>query len=118
MILAVQTKLTLRLDDRVVKGAKLYARRTGKSLSQMVGEYFSAVTSPLRIRLDPIVGGPESPRQNPLPASQEGQRQWPGTGSSPCVPRREKTSTSDMRNKLGEFSHTRTLTSLQQEVLR
>ena len=40
----MQTKLTLRLDDRLVKDAKLYARRTGKSLSQMVAEYFSAVT--------------------------------------------------------------------------
>ena len=114
----MRTKLTLRLDDRLVKDAKLYARRTGKSLSRMVAEYFSGVTSPLRIQLDPIVGGPESPRQNPLPASQEGQRQWPSTESSPCAPRREKTSTSDMRNKLREFSHTRTLTSPQQEVLR
>ena len=42
----MQTKLTLRLDDRLVKDAKLYARRTGKSLSQMAAEYFSAVTSP------------------------------------------------------------------------
>ena len=42
----MQTKLTLRLDDQLVKDAKQHARQTGKSLSQMVTEYFSAVTSP------------------------------------------------------------------------
>ena len=42
----MQTKLTLRLDDQLVKDAKHYARQTGKSLSQMVAEYFSALTSP------------------------------------------------------------------------
>ena len=41
----MQTKLTLRLDDQLVKDAKHYARGAGKSLSQMVAEYFSAVTS-------------------------------------------------------------------------
>ena len=46
----MQTKLTLRLDDRLVKDAKLYARQTGKSLSRMVAEYFSAVTSPEAVR--------------------------------------------------------------------
>ena len=53
----MQTKLTLRLDDRLVKDAKLYARRTGKSLSQIVAEYFSAVTSPpaAREELTPAV---------------------------------------------------------------
>ena len=42
----MQTKLTLRLDDQLVRDAKRYARWTGKSLSQMVAEYFSALTSP------------------------------------------------------------------------
>lgn len=45
-IAAMQTKLTLRLDDQLIRDAKHYARRSGKSLSQMVAEYFSAVTSP------------------------------------------------------------------------
>ena len=48
----MQTKLTLRLDDRLVKDAKHYARQTGKSLSRMVAEYFSAVTSPAATRED------------------------------------------------------------------
>jgi len=36
----MQTKLTLRLDERLVRRAKAYARRSGKSVSQMVAEYF------------------------------------------------------------------------------
>jgi hypothetical protein len=37
----VQTELTLRLDDRLVKQAKEYAKQSGKSVSQLVAEYFS-----------------------------------------------------------------------------
>jgi len=53
----MQTKLTLRLDDRLIQDAKRHARRSGKSLSQMVAEYFSAVTSPTGVRgeLTPVV---------------------------------------------------------------
>jgi len=36
----VQTKLTLRLEERLVRRAKAYARRSGKSVSQMVADYF------------------------------------------------------------------------------
>ena len=42
----MQTRLTLRLDAQLVKDAKRYARQAGKSLSQMVTEYFSALTLP------------------------------------------------------------------------
>jgi len=48
----MHTKLTLRLDERLIRDAKHYARRSGKSLSQMVAEYFSAVTSPDAVRED------------------------------------------------------------------
>ena len=41
----MQTKLTLRLDHRLISEAKDYARDAGKSLSQVVAEYFSAITS-------------------------------------------------------------------------
>jgi hypothetical protein len=37
----MQTKLTLRLDERLIRRAKRHARRSGKSVSQMVAEYFS-----------------------------------------------------------------------------
>ncbi|MDD9998423.1 MAG: DUF6364 family protein [Rhodospirillaceae bacterium] len=42
----MHTKLTLRLDDRLISGAKQYAKGTGKSLSQIVSEYFEALLSP------------------------------------------------------------------------
>ena len=41
----MHTKLTLRLDDRLIAEAKDYARDAGKSVSQVVAEYFSAITS-------------------------------------------------------------------------
>ena len=37
----MQTKLTLRLDDALIKRAKSYARKSGKSVSQIVAGYFS-----------------------------------------------------------------------------
>ena len=53
----MQTKLTLRLDDRLLRDAKRYARSAGKSLSRMVAEHFQALTSPEATRgeLTPIV---------------------------------------------------------------
>ena len=41
---AMQTKLTLRMDDELIAAAKAYAEGAGKSLSQMVAEYFEALT--------------------------------------------------------------------------
>jgi hypothetical protein len=38
---AVQTKLTLRLDEKLVRRAKAHARRTDRSVSQMVADYFA-----------------------------------------------------------------------------
>ena len=37
----MQTKLTLRLDDELIERAKKYGKRTGRSVSQMVADYFS-----------------------------------------------------------------------------
>jgi predicted HicB family RNase H-like nuclease len=36
----MQTKLTLRLDDRLIEQAKAYAQEKGRSLSQVVADYF------------------------------------------------------------------------------
>ena len=47
----MQTKLTLRMDDELIAAAKAYARGAGKSLSQMVAEYFEALTKAER---DPV----------------------------------------------------------------
>lgn len=42
----MQTKLTLRLDDRLIRRAKLYAQRSGKSLSEVVADLFSRLHTP------------------------------------------------------------------------
>jgi hypothetical protein len=41
----VNTKLTLRLDDRLIKRAKRYSDESGKSLSRLVGDFFSLIDS-------------------------------------------------------------------------
>ena len=37
----MQTKLTLRLEETLIEHAKEHARLAGKSLSQMVADYFT-----------------------------------------------------------------------------
>ena len=37
----MQSKLTLRLDDNLIRRAKAYARRTGKSVSGIVADFFA-----------------------------------------------------------------------------
>ncbi len=39
----MQTKLTLRLDDELIEDAKAYAAQHGRSLSQLVADYFGAL---------------------------------------------------------------------------
>ncbi|MBW2352983.1 MAG: antitoxin [Deltaproteobacteria bacterium] len=39
----MNTKLTLRLDDRLIRTAKEYSARTGKSLSRMVADLFEII---------------------------------------------------------------------------
>jgi hypothetical protein len=41
----MQTKLTLRLEDQLIEQAKSYAAQSGKSVSQIVAEYFKLLTS-------------------------------------------------------------------------
>ena len=41
----MQTKLTLRLDDSLIKKAKEYSQNRGKSLSQIVADHFGLLTS-------------------------------------------------------------------------
>ena len=40
----MQTKLTLRLEDSLIKQAKSYAIQHDKSLSQVVADYFQMLT--------------------------------------------------------------------------
>ena len=41
----MQTKLTLRLEDQLIEQAKSYAAHAGKSVSQIVADYFKLLTS-------------------------------------------------------------------------
>ena len=41
----MQTKLTLRLDDQLVRAAKRHAKQAGCSVSQMVSDYFAAIAA-------------------------------------------------------------------------
>jgi len=41
--MVMNTKLTLRLDDRLIRTAKEYSARTGKSLSRMVADLFEII---------------------------------------------------------------------------
>jgi hypothetical protein len=42
----VQTKLTLRMDDRLIGEAKSWARARGVSLSELVAGYFASLADP------------------------------------------------------------------------
>ena len=37
----MQTKLTLRIEEQLIERAKAHAKKRGKSISQMVAEYFA-----------------------------------------------------------------------------
>jgi len=40
----MQTKLTLRLENQLIEQAKSYAAHAGKSVSQIVADYFKLLT--------------------------------------------------------------------------
>ena len=44
----MQTKLTLRLDDKLIKSAKQHSARTGKSLSKLVADFFASIEDETR----------------------------------------------------------------------
>ena len=44
----MNTKMTLRMDETLIKKAKSEAGRRGKSVSQMVGEFFDSLGEPDR----------------------------------------------------------------------
>lgn len=39
----MNTKLTLRLDDALIERAKRYSAKSGKSVSQLVADYFAVI---------------------------------------------------------------------------
>jgi hypothetical protein len=44
--LIVQTKLTLRLEEALIRKAKRFSKRSGKSVSVIVAEYFEKLDVP------------------------------------------------------------------------
>lgn len=44
----MNTKLTLRLDDELIRRAKAHAGRIGKPVSKLVEDYFAVLTAPRR----------------------------------------------------------------------
>ena len=60
-IRAMTTKLTLNVEKSVIERAKLYAKNTGRSLSEIIENYLAAITqesvnSELSPKLKKIVG--------------------------------------------------------------
>ena len=53
----MDTKLTLKLNSQIIEEAKLYAKETNTSLSKLIENYLSALTSNKvkRRRVNPIV---------------------------------------------------------------
>ena len=43
----MNTKLTLRLDEDLIRAAKRYAGNSGKSVSQLVADYFAVIDADL-----------------------------------------------------------------------
>ena len=41
----METKLTLRLDEEIIKSAKIYAKKNKISVSKMVSNYLNSLTS-------------------------------------------------------------------------
>ena len=42
----MQTKLTIRLEQELIAQAKIYAKQSGKSLSQLIADYFVQLQHP------------------------------------------------------------------------
>ena len=66
----MKRKLTLSLDPDVIERAKAYAEQRGKSVSQIVGDYFDALTSEGETSPQPAKGRPG--RDRPLSSDVEG----------------------------------------------
>jgi hypothetical protein len=60
-------KLTLRLDDRLIDRAKRYSDRSGKSISQLVSDYFALIEGD-----EPIPGAELTPRVRAMIGSLKG----------------------------------------------
>jgi hypothetical protein len=61
------TKLTLTVEKSVIERAKIYARKTGRSLSELIENYLEKITAdnpdePLSPKLRKVVGSVKLPK--------------------------------------------------------
>jgi hypothetical protein len=63
----MNTKLTLRLDNRLIDRAKRYSDRSGKSVSRLVADYFALIEAD-----EPIPGTELTPRVRAMIGSLKG----------------------------------------------
>jgi hypothetical protein len=63
----MSTKLTLRLDGHLIARAKRYSDRSGKSVSQLVADYFALIEAD-----EPIPGTELTPRVRAMIGSLKG----------------------------------------------
>ena len=68
----MQIKLTLRLEQRLIRRAKAYARRTGKSVSELVADFFGRLEAPTEETTAPVAA--ESPAVQSLVGALAGAR--------------------------------------------
>jgi hypothetical protein len=54
----MHTKLTLTIDHDVVENAKKYAKHQKRSVSKLVEEYLSSISSPPNAKIEPNTLGP------------------------------------------------------------
>jgi hypothetical protein len=57
----VNTKLTLRLDEDLIRNAKRHSSKSGKSVSQLVADYFALIEAD-----DEVTGAELTPRVRSL----------------------------------------------------
>jgi hypothetical protein len=54
------TKLTLTLDDKVIRNAKRYAKAKGRSVSELVESYFKSITDSKEDRAEDLTSSVKS----------------------------------------------------------
>ena len=50
----MQTKLTLRLEEELIRKAKRFSQKTGKSVSRIVADYFDKLDAPPQEEIEAI----------------------------------------------------------------
>ena len=76
------TKLTLRLDSALIQGARRYAQDRGRSLSQLVADYFAQLTARNVSAADRAAAPVVLPAVGPITSGLRGAMRQPGGAGS------------------------------------